>query len=112
MSDYNIRKDLMINAISENKWWRLFNLRGLTVKLVKPLSEEYYSSFKGDRSMITIVSYLPDLGNKYYNDNHPGDVIDTHLYSDWVIFKNELTPVNQRYSINLKLLDFNYFTSQ
>lgn len=112
MTRDQVKKKLMVDAISENKWWRLFDLRDKTLKLNKPLSVEYYPSFKGDRSLITIVSYLPDLGNMYYNDSHPGDVVEPYLLSDWVTFKNENTPANLRYSINLKLLDFNYFTSQ
>jgi hypothetical protein len=107
----NVKEQLIFDAIKEKKWWRLFNLRGKTLRLSKPISVDYYPSFKGDRYMIKIVNYIPDLGNQFYNVNHPGEPIDSYLFSDWVVFENHLTPLDLNHSINLSLLDFNYFKS-
>lgn len=106
MDDYI--SNLILDNIKNNKWWRLFNLKGKTLKLIRPISEEYFPSYKGDRNFITIQNYIPDLGHHFSNSNYQGESVELYLYSDWVLFENDLN-TDKTHSIHLKLLDFNYF---
>lgn len=94
----NIDFEYIQETLKYNKWWRWFDLRGLRLKLIEPISAEYYPKYNDDRYFVTIINYLSEIHSK-----------NSSILSDWVTFKCSVNTVNPSYSINLALLDFDYF---
>lgn len=106
--------DLVIHNININKWWRLFNLKGMRLKLTKPISTFSHPEFKGDRNFIIVNSYVANGHTDGYNlimknGEKPPPIFS---YSDMIVYRNELTNPSSKHMINLSLLDFEYFSEQ
>lgn len=93
--DFENIYDITVN----DKWWTLFDLRGLRLKLTTPLTVEFYPNYVGDRNFITVVNYLVVHSTKHNT-----------RFSDWVTFKGD-GPFDSHYCIGLHLLDYDYFKS-
>ena len=95
--------DISLCNISANKWWRLFDLTGIRVKLTKPVSLFAHHNFKGDRNYITITAYTGRLilGFGY-------DTIPKWRLNDDVYYTDESDIIDKSNTINLSLLDFDY----
>ena len=102
--------DLIIDNINDEKWWRLVDLRGMKVKLIKPISHYAHPEFKGDRNFIIINSYVVNSQTiKYRKFDQASEPTPIYFYSDNVVYSNELTTPDTKHSINLSLLDFDHF---
>lgn len=110
--DEVVNNKLALSNLCDGKWWRLFNLKGMRLKLIRPISEFSHPGWKGDRNYIIIHSYVAD--DKIYHYNMLVDMLNirdipTYTYSDKVIYKNELTEHSTKHMIDLSLLDYDYF---
>ena len=103
--------DLLLDNVDNGYWWRLFNLKGMKLKLKEPISEFSHPGFKGDRNYIIIHSYVANPSIWSYNQINAACKINQpiHTYSDNVLYRNELTPAATHNMIHLSLLDFDYF---
>jgi len=91
----------IIDSINKGKWWRLFDLKGLKLKLKKPICTFAHPYYKGDRNYIIISKYLYPVNHE--NSEPP------YTYSDWVLYGNEIINEYKNHSINLAALDLEYF---
>lgn len=91
----------IIDSINKGKWWRLFDLKGLKLKLKKPICTFTHPYYKGDRNYIIISKYLYPVNT----DN----LEPPYTYSDWVLYGNEIINEYKNHSINLAALDVEYF---
>ena len=95
------KNNSIADSINKGKWWRLFNLKGLKLKLKNPICKFTHPYYKGDRNYIIISKYLHPAN--YKNLEPP------HTYSDWVLYGNEIISEYKNHSINLAALDVEYF---
>lgn len=106
-----IDKDKIVNQMVENIqnkfWWRMYDLRGMTLKLKKPLNKLVYPYYKGDRNFVTIHVYDPYMRKQW--EKRGTSCFEIYEVNDWVIVGNELTTPCSDYIISLSLLDYDYF---
>jgi len=96
-----IQNHSIADNINKGKWWRLFDLTGMKLKLKKPICNFAHPYYNGDRDYIIISKYL-----------YPAIQINSepvHTYSDWVLYGNETINEYKNHSINLAALDVEYF---
>jgi hypothetical protein len=101
--------DLIIDNIDNEKWWRLIDLRGMKLKLKKPISYYAHPEFKGDRNFIIANSYAVNSKSIGYRKvNQKDEITPIYYYSDEVVYSNEFTIADTKHTINLSLVDLDY----